>query len=248
MDARGIDMDTLFDEIQPQSRSRQIVEKIRGAIEGGTLRQGDKLPPERDLCVQLGVSRTSLREAMRILEAYGVVEPTRGGGTYVTDKFSENVFEFLGFGKKLSRQNFKYLLNARKILEVGAVEQALGPDGAAQTGGGPDPRSLESLVDEQTKEEDFARLGALDARFHEQLVAMSRNPILAAFYRMIHAILLQGTTQVIAYPPSRRIVLHDHRKIARAFVGRDRKACVRAVCDHLKKTETLIEKYLPKED
>jgi DNA-binding FadR family transcriptional regulator len=238
-------MNALFDEIQPQSRSRQIVEKIRGAIEGGTLKQGDKLPPERDLCAQLGVSRTSLREAMRILETYGLVEPTQGGGTYITDKFSENVFEFLGFGKKLSRLNFKYLLNARKILEVGAVEQALE---SGKAGADPDPGSLESLVDEQMKEENVIRLGELDARFHEQLVAMSRNPILVAFYRMIHTILLQATTQVIAYPPSRKIVLHDHREIARTFMKRNKNACIRAVCEHLKRTETLIEKYLPKED
>jgi GntR family transcriptional repressor for pyruvate dehydrogenase complex len=237
-------MNMLFDEIQPKSRSRQIVEKFREAIATGTLSIGDKLPPERDLCVQLGVSRTSLREAMRVLETYGLVETTQGEGAYVTDKFSENVFEFLGFGKRLSRRNFKYLLNARKILEVGAVEQALGTGGVA----GEEPGSLDSLVDEQMKEENFARLGALDAQFHERLVAMSRNPVLATLYRMIHKIVLQGTSEVIKFPPSRDIVLRDHRKIARTFMKGDRRACVRAVCEHLRTTENLIEKYLAEED
>jgi DNA-binding FadR family transcriptional regulator len=233
-------------KVESQSRSRQIVEKIRGAIGDGFLSQGDKLPPERDLCVQLGVSRTSLREAMRILEAYGLVETTQGNGAYVTDKFSENVFEFLGFGKKLNRRNFKYLLNARKILEVGAVEQALGTGGASDEG--PPPETLDRLVDEQMKEENFSRLGALDAQFHEELVAMSHNPLLVTLYRMIHKIVLQGTSEVITYPPSRDILLRDHRKIARTFISRNRKACIRAICEHLKITEKLIEEYLHEEE
>jgi GntR family transcriptional repressor for pyruvate dehydrogenase complex len=240
-------MNMIFDEIQPQSRSRQIAEKIRGAIQDGTLREGDKLPPERDLCVQFGVSRTSLREAMRILETYGLVETRQGGGGYITDRFSESVFEFLGFGNKLNRRNFKYLLNARKVIEVGAAEQAL-EAGFRAPGDEAALHGLDKLVDEQEKELDPIRLGTLDARFHEQLVALSRNPVLTAFYRMIHAILLQGTTQVIAYPPSRRIVLRDHRKIAAALLKRDKKTCVRAICEHLKSTESIIEEYLCEED
>jgi GntR family transcriptional repressor for pyruvate dehydrogenase complex len=95
-------MPVIFDEIKYQSRSQHIVDKFRKAIADGTLQIGDKLPPERDLCVQLGVSRTALREALQILQAYGLVKPTQGGGTHVTDKFSENVFDFLGFGKNLT--------------------------------------------------------------------------------------------------------------------------------------------------
>jgi DNA-binding FadR family transcriptional regulator len=107
---------------------------------------------------------------------------------------------------------------------------------------------LDSLVDEQEQETDPGRLGILDALFHEKLVGMSHNPIIVALYRMIHAILLQGTTQVIAYPPSRQIVLHDHREIARTFMNREKDACVRAVCEHLKVTENLIEEYLQEEN
>jgi GntR family transcriptional repressor for pyruvate dehydrogenase complex len=244
-------MNAPFDEIRHQPRSQQIVNRFRTAIAEGSLNTGDRLPPERELCVQLGVSRTSLREAIRILETYGLVESTQGGGTYITDKFSENVFEFLGFGKKLHKRNFKYLLNARKILESGAVEQALE---AAETGenlprcGDFEAVNLDSLVDEQEKETDPGRLGILDARFHEKLVGMSHNPIIVALYHMIHRILCQGISEVIAYPPSRRIVLRDHREIARAFIKRNRRACVRAVRKHLKNTEKLIEEYLQEED
>jgi DNA-binding FadR family transcriptional regulator len=77
---------------------------------------------------------------------------------------------------------------------------------------------------------------------------MSQNPILATLYRMIHKIVLQGTSQVITYPPSRDIVLRDHREIARSFINKDKEACIQAIGKHLKTTESLIEEYLQEED
>jgi GntR family transcriptional repressor for pyruvate dehydrogenase complex len=235
-------MNTLFDEIQPQSRSRQIVVKFRKAIEDGTLKQGDKLPPERDLCTQLGVSRTSLREAMRVLETYGLVESTQGGGTFITDNFSENVFDFLGFGKTLTKENFHHLLNTRRVLETGALEQAL------SLGDSNNASDLERLACELEKEEDPVCLGILDAQFHEKIVELSQNPILAALYKMIYKILLQGTSQVIQYPVSRDIAVRDHKKIARAFMSGDREACLAAIREHLHNTEKVIEEYLHEEE
>jgi GntR family transcriptional repressor for pyruvate dehydrogenase complex len=131
---------------------------------------------------------------------------------------------------------------------VGAVEQALRINDGNEADNNLYPRILDSLVDEQMKEENFVRLGALDAQFHEQLVAMSHNPILATLYRMIHKIVLQGTSEVIRYPPSRDIVLRDHREIARTFINKDTHACIQAICEHLKTTESLIEEYLQEED
>ena len=234
-------MNTLFDEVKHQSRSRQIVDKFRAAIAAGSLRIGDKLPPERELCVQLGVSRTSLREAVRILDAYGVVESTQGGGTYVTDKFTENIFEFLGFGNLLTRENLRHLLRTRSVIETGAVEQALEQADENSL------RKLEDLVRRLETENDPSRLGRLDAEFHETLISMSGNPILAAVYRIIHKIILQGTSQVIAYPNARGVAVRDHRRILETLRSRDGKECSAAVRKHLKNTEELIEKHLTKE-
>ena len=231
-------MDTLFGEIQHKSRSQQIVHKFREALANGTLSTGDKLPPERDLCVQFGVSRTSLREAVRALEAYGLVESTQGGGTYIADKFSENIFDFLGFGNCLSKKNFAFLLDTRRILETGAVESALDFVSAK------DIAVLSRIVDKQEKEKNPEQYGILDAQFHEQIVCMSGNPILAALYKMIYKMLLQGTSRVAVYPGAWKIALRDHRALLEALKMRDRKKCIQTVKKHLKNTELLIEKYL----
>jgi GntR family transcriptional repressor for pyruvate dehydrogenase complex len=234
-------MNTLFDEVKNLSRSRQIVDKFRKAIADGTLKIGDKLPPERQLCLELGVSRTSLREAIRILDAYGVLEATQGNGTYVTDKFTENVFEFLGFGNILNKENLKHLLQTRLALETGAVEHAIeAADEAALT-------RIESLVEELEKETNVERLGYVDAQFHEAIVELSGNLILTAIYRMIFKMLIQGTSKVITYPTAREIAVRDHKRILEALKKRNKKACKSLVKSHLENTEKLIETYFHEE-
>jgi GntR family transcriptional repressor for pyruvate dehydrogenase complex len=230
-------IESLFDEVKNTSRSRQIVDQFRKAIGSGALKIGDKLPPERELCDQLGVSRTALREAVKILEAYGVLEPTQGGGTYVTDKFAENVFDFLGFGGELDRNVLGHLLNARYILETGAVEQA------ADTAEDGDLVRLENLVEELIREEDETKIGLLDAQFHETMVGLSGNPILVSIYRMIYKLMTRETSEVITYPNARKIAETDHRLILEALQTRDKKKCIKHVRDHLQRTEKLIDTY-----
>ena len=233
--------DPLFDEVKNVSRSRQIVDKFREAIKSGSLKIGDKLPPERQLCDQLGVSRTALREAVKILEAYGVLEPTQGGGTFVTDKFAENVFDFLGFGGELDRTVLGHLIDTRSVLETAAIEKAVEVADERQL------QQLEALAEALIQETDEKRIGLLDAQFHETMVELSGNPILISIYKMIHKLMTKETSEVITYPNARRIAETDHKRIVEALKARDKKKCVRAVRDHFKRTDRLIDTYF-KED
>src|SRR5919198_3938433 len=79
-------MAELFNPVSPGRVSAEIVEQVKAAIRDGRLAPGDQLPPERDLTRQLGVSRVSVRDALRMLEAQGLVEVRVGarGGAFVT--------------------------------------------------------------------------------------------------------------------------------------------------------------------
>ncbi len=84
--------------IEPVRRGRlsqQIVIQLCQLIRQGQIGPGDRLPPERDLAEQLGVSRASLREALRTLEVAGLVESRHGGGTYVRDVFEHGLVSTL---------------------------------------------------------------------------------------------------------------------------------------------------------
>ncbi|WP_158084189.1 FadR/GntR family transcriptional regulator [Marispirochaeta aestuarii] len=230
-------MTPLFQEIKTNTRARQIVEKFRQAIGEGSLKIGDKLPPERELCTQLGVSRTSLREAVRILEAYGILESIQGGGTFVTDRFAENVFDFLGFGGALDRNTLVHLLQTRRILEAGAIAQAVSVAEDKEL------EELEAIVDSLEKETETAKLGLLDARFHETIIELSRNPILTSVYRLIYKMMTRAVSTVIAYPTARGIAVADHRNILSAMKKRDKVQCLDLVDAHAEHTLKLIDDH-----
>jgi GntR family transcriptional repressor for pyruvate dehydrogenase complex len=230
-------MAKLFQEIKSVPRSRQIVDTFRKAIAEGIIKVGDRLPPERELCMQLGVSRTSLREAIRILEAYGIIETRQGGGTFVTDRFTENVFEFLGFGSHLTKQHFYHLLDVRAILEVGAVAaiiEAIQDESI---------HKLEQLIDALEKSDSSNELGFLDAKYHEALIELSGNPILIALYKMIFKMLLQATSAVISYPTAKSIAVRDHRIILKALQEKNIEYSKQMIQQHLIHTRNIIETY-----
>ena len=74
----------VFEQIAPTRAYEDIVQQIEQAVSDGVFEVGDQLPGERELAIQFGVSRVVVREAMRTLEATGVVEVRRGSGTFIT--------------------------------------------------------------------------------------------------------------------------------------------------------------------
>ena len=75
------------------SATTQVVDAVRLAIQKGELKVGDKLPRESDMAEELGVGRSSLREGIKILNAYGIVESRQGEGTYIVDNSARNFFQ-----------------------------------------------------------------------------------------------------------------------------------------------------------
>ncbi len=91
----------MFQKIKPKRISDEIFEQIRKLIVEGKLRPGDKLPPERELATQMGVSRPTLREAINKLEARGLLEQKQGGGTFVKSLGDETLdFAFEEYANK----------------------------------------------------------------------------------------------------------------------------------------------------
>lgn len=228
----------MFSEIEKKSRTHQVVEEIRNAVTSGAIEVGDRLPTERELSLQFGVSRTSIREAVRILSTFGLVQTTQGRGTFVTDRFSANIFSFLGFGPHLDRENFRLFFQARRVLETGCIPFVL--EHVSDT----DIRQLERLTAALEQETDTETLGSLDARFHEAIVELSRNPIIHSLYRMIYTMLKQGTSRVIAFPQAKMMAIRDHKRIIRAISSGNKNSSVRAIEKHLDAAAGLFELHL----
>ena len=140
----------------------------------GRLRAGDRLPPENELSDQLGLSRSSLREAVKALELIRVLDVRRGDGTYVTSLEPALLTETMGFMVQIHQEtSAPELMEVRRILEPGA---------AAHAAGRIDARSLAALrncLDTVPAQATALELAAHDFTFHSLIARASGNPYLA---------------------------------------------------------------------
>src|SRR5271156_5855627 len=114
----------------------EAIEKIKGMIPSGALRAGDRLPREADLAAELGLSRSSLREAVRALSLVNILDVRRGDGTYVTSLEPRLLLEALSFIVDFHRDDTVLeLLQVRRILEPAATAMAAERITEAETDG-----------------------------------------------------------------------------------------------------------------
>jgi len=211
-------------------RVTSVVAYVRSLIDRGRLKPGDRLPPERDLAQQVGVSRPTVRAGLRTLAALGVVRSRRGSGTYIPDGPPTLGAEALSFLAALHKFTTEDVFETRRILEVGAA-------GLAAERATPD--QLATLADEVASL--FASLAdrqvflVHDINFHRVIAAASGNPIVASCVEMVAALYYERrrTTAERAVDRDVRDAADAHRQIYQAIRAHDVERARRAMNDHL---------------
>jgi DNA-binding FadR family transcriptional regulator len=151
----------------------EAIEKIKAMIVSGTLRAGDRLPKEADLAADLGLSRSSLREAVKALSLVNILDVRRGDGTYVTSLEPAVLLEALSFIVDFHRDTTVLeFLQVRRILEPSATAMAAERITAAECA------ELRSLLDQLGPDPDTEELVANDLEFHRRIAACSGNSVL----------------------------------------------------------------------
>jgi GntR family transcriptional regulator, transcriptional repressor for pyruvate dehydrogenase complex len=202
---------------------------IRGRIERGDLKPGDRLPPERDLAAQIGVSRPTVRTALRSLATMGVVQSKQGAGTFITAGPPALASEPLGLLAALHGLSRDGLFEARLVLEVGssalAADRASGDDLAAMS---EEVTGMFASIDEPLT---FLRH---DVRFHRAIATASRNPVLGVLIDMLGSLFYERRSETIQRATDLRETAEAHRKIYQAIRARDRDAAIAAMSLHLR--------------
>lgn len=161
-----------FKPIKPKKVSTQIAEQIRSSILAGEFNPGDKLPPERELAEMFGVSRPSVREALNILAAAGMVEAYQGGGTVV-----KSLVETVA-GTPLSELIRSEQERALDVIEVRKSMEAWTAYYAAQRALPEDLRKLEKIVAEMAENlQEMKPSQDLDANFHIVIAQATHNVV-----------------------------------------------------------------------
>jgi GntR family transcriptional regulator, transcriptional repressor for pyruvate dehydrogenase complex len=151
------------------------IDKIKDMIMSGELRPGDRLPKEADLAERLGLSRNSLREAVKALSLIRVLDVRQGDGTYVTSLQPQLLLDALTFVVDFHRDDTVLeFFEVRRILEPAAAAMA------AQNMSDGDIAKLRAVLDELDHEPTLDALVANDLEFHRQIAAGSGNSVLCS--------------------------------------------------------------------
>jgi len=224
----------LLTPVNDRRASALIVEQVRALILGGKLTPGDRLPPEREMCERFGVSRVTVREALRVLETNGLVEIRVGahGGAFLTQPTSDRVGASIVDMLTLSSVTATEVTEVRMVLELGMIPMLC--DNAEDD----DLAALEDICDRQQ-----AALGSgkydvsLSAEFHTRLAAATHN---TAFEMLVHSfhgplVMSLATAQKTA-PEMGKRGLEEHRAIIAAIAADDPRGAERVMREHLSRT------------
>jgi DNA-binding FadR family transcriptional regulator len=194
----------------------EAIARIREMIAGGDLKPGDRLPKEADLAAMLGLSRNSLREAVRALSLIHVLDVRQGDGTYVTGLEPERLLEAVGFMVELRHDSsLLEVFEVRRMLEPAATAKAAERVTAEQLA------ELERLVDAAEASSTAAELVECDMEFHRVIVEAADNQVLAALLVQlssptVRARVWRGLTEDDALSRT----LAEHRAIVSALRAR----------------------------
>src|SRR5438874_3108965 len=194
----------------------QIVHHVALLIERGALRPGDRLPPERELAHELGLSRPTVRAGLHALSAMGVTESRQGAGTFITGgppRLGAGPLSFLAALHGFTRDQ---MFEARKILEVGAAALA------AELGL---TDRLAPMAEEVTGM--FANLGepqtflVHDIRFHRAVAAAGGNPVVLALVEMVSSLVYETRRVTVERAQDLKESAEMHRRIYQAIRDKD---------------------------
>jgi GntR family transcriptional repressor for pyruvate dehydrogenase complex len=219
-----------------------VVNSIKELLLNGKVLPGDRLPAETELTRLLSVSRGSVREAMKILSALGIVEIKRGDGTYVSDRSGEAAFDPLLFSLIVSQPKFAELKELRLILEKNVVRLAI------RNASDDELRILRNCFEKMqalknSGEKNENLLLACDLEFHTLLGQACGNGPLETIYKFVMQYFKTYIAQSLRKNtnPSEESTA-AHQKILLAVEQRDVAAAERAVEDSMEVWEYLVFK------
>jgi len=228
-----VDQD-LFESVKPRRLSDSAVDQILGLVNAGQLAPGSRMPPERELITRLGVSRTSLREAIRILETLGVLRVVPGRGTWVREDYQQPKLGETIAWLPSHEHDVMQLFEVRETLEVKAAQLA------AERATADELVSMSVSIQrlqEAIAAGDYDGMLAADSMFHEALGAASGNALLVELLGHVYSMVQRVRKALIAMPGRPEAILREHISVMEAILSRNARLAAKAIQTHDRKAE-----------
>lgn len=233
-----------FRLLQPKRLSDSAVEQVLGLVRTGVLYPGSKLPPERRLVESLGVSRNSLREAIRMLETMGVLKVVPGRGTWVREDIGESPVDLGLTWLPAHGRDVRDLLEMRDTLEIKAAALA------AERGTAEELERIVGALDRLKRAlelEDSEETVAADAEFHHAVATASGNRLLAESLAGLDHLVEATRRALLTLPGRLRRMAREHEAIAAAILSRDVEASAAAMSAHVHRVAGEVEAAVSRE-
>ncbi|MCX7829129.1 MAG: FadR family transcriptional regulator [Thermanaerothrix sp.] len=218
----------------------KVVEEIKGDISSGRLKPGDPLPPERSLMDQLGVSRSSLREAFRVLELMGLIESIPGKGRFVRrPRHSKEDDPLRERGLPLEDEAILELMEARRILDPAIAREA------ARRAMPSDLTKMRRVLS-STREglEDLESRAKGDFEFHLAMAEATRNFVFVNIVRMNFNLIMATHDRIYALLEDKEAFFNEHRALYEAILDRDPDRAERAAREHMERIYKTLQEVL----
>ncbi len=213
----------------------QVAKQLVDLILTGELKAGDRLPVERDLAMQLGVSRTAVREALAQMERKGYLLTRADGGTVVREVTFESLLPYVSNLLSTDRHLLSDLLGVRKLLEAEMAcdaARAVTPEKAER---------LKSLADQFAAEIREGKTGlSADNRFHSYIAELAQNSAMQLINEMCADLLSDTRLATLRVPEHRLQTVADHYGIYEAIATGDAQLAATRMREHLARAHRVL--------
>lgn len=222
----------IFSPIRIERVSEKVAQQIKKAISDGVFKVGDRLPSERDLVEQMGVSRPSIREAIQLLEFQGMVETIHGGGSIVRNIAEQDIQKPIETFLKEDRRRVLELTEVRAFMETWGARQAATERLEDELG------RMGRYLREMEKDLERGRVRPdIDFKFHSEIAASTHNTIFVHLMDSIHQLVKYSVQvhreEVFLARDAQETILNQHRKIFAAIRDRKPDDAEAAMAEHL---------------
>jgi GntR family transcriptional repressor for pyruvate dehydrogenase complex len=214
--------------LQKKSYTR-VIDYVKKQIIMGQLKIGEKLPAERELSEILGVSRNSVREAIRTLEFMGIITSQHGAGNYLTSDLESNLVESMSMMFLLDQIDYQQISQLRRGLEMQALMIAI--DNVTER----EIKQFENIISQLEYETEEKNV-ILDKELHYKIAVASKNTLIINILQALSEVMDKFITDLrkeILISKDSGIILHDaHNDIVKSLINKDKNLAFEAINKH----------------
>lgn len=217
------------EHVSQEKSYMKVIDYIKRQIRNGELTIGGKLPAERELSEILGISRNSVREAIRTLDIMGVISSQQGAGNFLTGNFENNLVESLSMMFLLNQIDYKQVSQLRRALEMEALMLAI--DNITEE----EIQTLKKVIS-QLENETEANNVVLDKKMHYNIALASKNTliinILEALSEVLDKFIVDLRREILSQEDSRKVLMEAHNGMVESLIKKDKNLAYESINKH----------------